>query len=64
MSRYTEKERENFVIDVSSFAPRAHLTQYARLFQVIRGGTKVDSMTGAAEDKLQKMVAEHCKKSN
>eukprot|EP00752_Nemacystus_decipiens_P003926 g3596.t1 len=33
-------------------------------FHVIRGGTKVDSVTGAAEDKLQKMIAKHCKKSN
>ena len=34
------------------------------MYQVIRGGVKVDSVTGAAEDKLQKMISQHCKKSN
>ncbi|CAM9294915.1 unnamed protein product [Hapterophycus canaliculatus] len=33
-------------------------------FHVMRKGKTVDSFTGAAEDKLQKMVAEHCKKTN
>lgn len=32
--------------------------------QVLKGGAKVDSVSGAGEQRLRSMVARHCKKSN
>ncbi|CAM9365421.1 unnamed protein product, partial [Sphacelaria rigidula] len=33
-------------------------------FHIFKGGEKVDSSTGSNEERLQKMVAQHCKKTN
>lgn len=55
----TSQTTEAFSLVLISSSPNA----CAKLLQVMRKGKTVDSVTGAAEDKLRKMVAEHCKKT-
>lgn len=39
--------------------PSYRATSFFRLYQVLKNGVKVDSVTGSGEDKLRKLVADH-----